>query len=208
MRQGGSGGIAGQAIRLTLDEGGIGGDAALVAAARSGDAAAFGELYERHRDAVYRFCLARTGSAHEAEDLTSEVFVKALRAIARYQERGVPFVSYLYRIARNAAIDRSRSRRPTLPVEDAASLDSGQDVEREAIQGTDRATLLAALARLKPDHREVLVLRFVEGLSGPEAALMLGRTEGAVRILQHRAMQRLRCAFAEVEAEAGGGGRR
>lgn len=128
--------------------------------------------------------------------------MKALRSIHRYQDRGLPFVAFLYRIARNAAIDRARVRRdPLVPLEDVpASLGSTHDVEREAIAGSDRAALLAALAKLKSEHREVLVLRFLEGYSGLDVARMLGKSEGAVRILQHRAMERLRKAFGDAGA--------
>lgn len=201
MRQGGQGAGAGLAGTAALQGGRAGSDASLVSAARSGDAAAFGTLYERHRDAVYRYSLARTGSAADAEDMTSDVFVKALGSLDRYQERGLPFLAFLYRIARNAAIDRARAARRRAPAEELPiDLASDHDVERAGIAGAERAILLAALARLKPAHREVIVLRFIEGYSGPEAAQMLGRSEGAVRILQHRAMGELRKHFSAVEA--------
>ena len=104
-------------VRPETRGGDLDGDAALVQAAKAGDAAAFGELYERYRDAIYRFCLARTGTSHDAEDLTSDVFVKALNSIDRYQDRGLPFAAFLYRIARNAAIDRSRTLKQPLSVD-------------------------------------------------------------------------------------------
>lgn len=197
------GALAQEADRAAVGGGRLDADAALVAAAKAGDAAAFGELYERHRDEIYRFCLARTGSVPDAEDLTSDVFVKALRSLGRYEQRGTPFVAFLYRIARNAAIDRARSRRRTPAAEELPpQMASGHDVERAAISGTDRATLVAALARLKDSDREVIVLRLIEGYSGLEVSQMIGKSEGAVRILQHRAMERLRKAFAAVEADA------
>lgn len=203
MKPGGVGAATEQAGRAALQGGRTGADASLISAAKGGDAAAFGELYERYRDAIYRFCLARTGSAHDAEDLTADVFVKALRSLDRYQERGLPFVAFLYRLARNAAIDRARVRKGALSMDDVPlELGSGVDVEREAIMGAQRAILLAALTRLKTDDREVIVLRFIEGYSGIEVAQMLGRSEGAVRILQHRAMERLRKAFGAAEADA------
>lgn len=203
MSGGGTGAGAGQAGHAAPHGGRAGSDASLVSAARQGDASAFGELYERYRDAIYRYCLARTASAHDAEDLASDVFVKALRSLDRYEERGLPFVAFLYRIARNAAIDRARAARRWLPVEELPrDLPSGQDVEAAAISGTERAILLAALSRLKAEHREVIVLRFIEGRPGPEVAQMMGRSEGAVRILQHRAMEQLRKSFAAAEADA------
>jgi RNA polymerase sigma-70 factor (ECF subfamily) len=197
------GAVSGEAGRAALQGGRVGADASLVAAAKGGDAAAFGELYERYRDPIYRYCLARTGSAADAEDLTADVFVKALRSLDRYEDRGAPFVAFLYRIARNAAIDRARVRKEPLSMDQLPSeVGSGHDVERAAISGTERTTLLAALARLKANDRDVIVLRFLEGYSGVEVAQMLGKSEGAVRILQHRAMERLRTAFAAAEADS------
>lgn len=179
------------------------GDAALVQAARAGDAAAFGELYERYRDAIYRFCLARTGAAHDAEDLTADVFVKALRSIDRYQDRGLPFVAFLYRIARNAAIDRSRTLKQPLSVDGLVHEPaSKQNVEIEASLAVEKSILLDALAKLKSEHRDVVVMRFIEGYSALEVAQVLGKTEGAIRTLQHRALERLRKEFEGAQRAA------
>jgi len=104
VKQGDADVAVGRARPVDLTGGETGTDEALVRAAKSGEASAFGELYQRYRDPIYRYCLSRTGTAHDAEDLTSDVFVKALHSIDRYQERGLPFVAFLYRIARNAAI--------------------------------------------------------------------------------------------------------
>jgi RNA polymerase sigma-70 factor, ECF subfamily len=195
--------VADRARLVELRGGANGTDAALVVAAKAGDASAFGELYERYRDAIYRFCLARTGTSHDAEDLTSDVFVKALQSIDRYQDRGLPFAAFLYRIARNAAIDRSRTLKQPfsfdgLLVEPA----SKQNVEAEAAFGVERSILLGALARLKQEHRDVIVMRFIEGYAALEVAQFLGKTEGAIRTLQHRALERLRKEFDAVQAEA------
>ncbi|TMG41013.1 MAG: sigma-70 family RNA polymerase sigma factor, partial [Chloroflexi bacterium] len=109
------------------------GDAALVRAAKAGDASAFGQLYERYRDVMYRYCLARTGGAYDAEDLVADVFIRAMEALHRYEDRGLPFVAFLYRIARNASIDRGRRLRPDMSIDDlTAHPESGQNVEAEA----------------------------------------------------------------------------
>ncbi|MDQ2951100.1 MAG: RNA polymerase sigma factor [Chloroflexota bacterium] len=186
-----------------LRGGANGTDAALVVAAKAGDASAFGELYERYRDPIYRFCLARTGTAHDADDLVSDVFVKALQSIDRYQDRGLPFVAFLYRIARNAAIDRSRTLKQPfsfdgLLVEPA----SKQNVEAEAGLAVEKTILLAALARMKPEHRDVITMRFIEGYAALEVAQLLGKTEGAIRTLQHRALERLRKEFDTAQRAA------
>ena len=203
MKQGDAKVVAAPARPRDLRGGANGTDAALVVAAKAGDASAFGELYERHRDAIYRFCLARTGTSHDAEDLTADVFVKALHSIDRYQDRGLPFAAFLYRIARNAAIDRSRTLKQPLSVDGLlVEPASKQNVEAEASFAVERSILMAALARLKPDHRAVLVMRFIEGYAALEVAQLLGKTEGAVRTLQHRALERLRQEFDAAQAAA------
>ena len=209
MKQGDADVVVGRARPADLVGGGSGTDGALVRAAKSGDASAFGELYERHRDAIYRYCLSRTGTAHDAEDLTSDVFVKALHSIDRYQERGLPFVAFLYRIARNAAIDRSRTLKQPLSVDELLTQPaSRQNVEADAMLAVDRSILLAALTKLKTEHRDVIVMRFIEGYSALEVAAALGKTEGAVRTLQHRALERLRKEFDDAERDAARRGRR
>ncbi len=209
MKQGDADVVVGRARPADLVGGGSGTDGALVRAAKSGDASAFGELYERYRDAIYRYCLSRTGTAHDAEDLTSDVFVKALHSIDRYQERGLPFVAFLYRIARNAAIDRSRTLKQPLSVDELVTQPaSRQNVEADAMLAVDRSILLAALTKLKTEHRDVIVMRFIEGYSALEVAAALGKTEGAVRTLQHRALERLRKEFDDAERDAARRGRR
>ena len=183
-------------VRPETRGGDLDGDAALVQAAKAGDAAAFGELYERYRDAIYRFCLARTGTSHDAEDLTSDVFVKALNSIDRYQDRGLPFAAFLYRIARNAAIDRSRTLKQPLSVDGLLQEPaSKQNVELEAVFAVEKSILMDALTKLKSEHRDVVIMRFIEGYSALEVAQLLGKTEGAIRTLQHRALERLRREF-------------
>ncbi|TMG43386.1 MAG: sigma-70 family RNA polymerase sigma factor [Chloroflexi bacterium] len=168
-------------------------DAALVKAAQAGDASAFGQLYERYREPVYRYCLARTGAKHEAEDLVADVFLRAMEALDRYEDRGLPFVAFLFRVARNAAIDKNRRTRPDMSVDDLVHHpESGQNVEAEVVRSTERQALLDAMSKLKADYREVLLLRFVEGYGAADVGRMTGRSEGAVRTLQHRAIERLR----------------
>jgi len=178
-------------------------DAALVEAAKAGEASAFGELYERYRDAIYRFCLARTGTAHDAEDLTADVFVKALQSIDRYQDRGLPFVAFLYRIARNSAIDRARTLKQPLSVDGLLNEPASKhNVELEAAFAVEKSILMTALTKLKSEHRDVVVMRFIEGYSALEIAAFLGKTEGAIRTLQHRALERLRKEFDGAQTAA------
>src|SRR5207247_7239864 len=122
--------VAPGARPVDLRGGANGTDAALVVAAKTGDARAFGELYERYRDAIYRFCLARTGTSHDAEDLTSDVFMKALQSIDRYQERGLPFgVSLSDRAQRR---DRSLAHAEAAALRRRAPAGAGVEAERRA----------------------------------------------------------------------------
>ena len=171
---------------------GTGADAALVLAAQAGDAAAFGELYERYRQPLYRYCLARSSSPHEAEDLVSEVFLKAMESLARYRDQGLPFIAFLYRVARNAAIDRSRKDKGSSLFDMAVEPRSTVDVEGDAARASDMDTVLGALRKIKPEYREVILLRFVEGYSAADVAKLLDKAEKAIWNLQQRGLERLR----------------
>lgn len=116
-----------------------------------------------------------------------------MEALDRYEDRGLPFVAFLFRIARNAAIDKSRRTRPDMSIDDLVNHpESGQNVEADALRKNEREILVTAMSKLKSDYREVLLLRFVEGYGAADVGRMTGRSEGAVRTLQHRALDRLR----------------
>ena len=143
--------------------------------------------------------MSRTGAKHEAEDLVADVFIRAMEALDRYEDRGLPFLAYLLRIARNAAIDRSRKTRRDMSIDELVNHpESAQNVEAEAARSIERDTLFNAMSRLKPDYREVLLLRFVERYGAADVGRMTGRSEGAVRTLQHRALDRLRNELARM----------
>ena len=174
-------------------------DAALVRAAQAGDAAAFAQLYERYFDQVYAYAAFRLAGAADAEDVASQVFLRALEALGGYRWQGVPFRAWLFRIARNLLTDAGRraARRPTVgldAVDGVVAADGwAADPERLALEGATRQALAAAVARLTPAQQQVLGLRFVAGLPIAEVARALGRSEGAVKALQHaglRALQR------------------
>jgi RNA polymerase sigma-70 factor (ECF subfamily) len=167
-------------------------DAALVRAAQAGDARAFGELYERYRQPLYRYCLARSDSPHEAEDLVSDVFLKAMESLARYRDQGLPFIAFLYRVARNAAVDRSRKAKGSSLFEMTTEPRSSSDVEGEASRSADMDAVLGALRKIKPEYREVILLRFVEGYSAADVAKLLEKGEKAIWNLQQRGLERLR----------------
>jgi RNA polymerase sigma-70 factor (ECF subfamily) len=174
-------------------------DSTLLAAARSGDDRALDALCRRNWKPVFRSFARFTDSPAEAEDLTQEVFLRALRSLPRFEDRGLPFAAYLLRIADNLARDRWRagSRRPVVVSElpDGVAPEPGPD--HLALDGDRRDALQAALDILSPDHRAVLRLRILEGRSTAEVARLIHRSPPAVRQLQVRALNALRAALGD-----------
>jgi RNA polymerase sigma-70 factor (ECF subfamily) len=165
-------------------------EGALVERARRGDAEAFGQLYLLHLERIFRYVYYRVGTASEAEDLTEHVFLKAWEAVSRYESRGLPFAAWLYRMAHNAVIDHYRASRPTTSIDETFDLeDEKQSPTGAVIAGVDREELRQAIQRLNHDQQLVVVMRFVEGMSHAEVGRILGKSEGAVRVIQHRALQ-------------------
>ncbi len=166
----------------------------LVARAQAGNAAAFGELYERYVDRLYSYVAFKLGDRTEAEDVTEQVFLKALESIGSFRWQGVPFSAWLFRIAHNQIVDclRRRSRRPQAPL-DVRLRDETPvaDPEEQFDRLAEREELLAALAKLTELQRRVIELRFAAELPNAEVARILGRTEGAVKALQHAAIEAL-----------------
>lgn len=161
----------------------------------SADPEAFGLLYERHVRKIYNYIYYRTGNHHDAEDITARVFQRALNHVNRFEDKGVPFSAWLYRIAHNLVANwhRDRSRRPVVPLEDHIHLQSaGTHPEREAIVSEEREMLLRAVRRLPPERQELLILKFVEKLPNAEIGAIMGRTEGAIKSLYHRTLITLR----------------
>jgi RNA polymerase sigma-70 factor (ECF subfamily) len=168
--------------------------AALVARAQAGEAQAFAELYEAYAPLIYRFLRGRmTVSDEVIEDLTEDVFVRVFQRLGSYVDRGAPFSAWLYRVARNQMIDylRSAPRRATLPLDDMTEAQTPR-VDADYGQSLDRMTLKPAVARLTADQRQVIELRFFEGMSTAQTAAAMGRSEDAVKKLQARALVNLR----------------
>jgi len=165
----------------------------LVAAAKAGDPEAFGSLFDVYYGPVYRYVANRVGRPSDAEDLAQLVFVKVLEALPRYEQRGVPFGGWLFRLARNVVIDHVRTRREhvTLDVIVEKSTDD-QGPDELAVLRQEMDSIAHALRRLTPEQREAVELRFFAGLSAKEAAEAMGRQEGTVRGLQFRAIAALR----------------
>jgi RNA polymerase sigma-70 factor (ECF subfamily) len=164
-------------------------DAVLVVRAQL-DRQAFAALYRRYFEAIYRYCYVKLGDAERAEDATHQVFVRALEAFGRYEETG-RFRSWLYAIAHNVVVGELTARRPT-PLAAAGELvDPAASPEAMAIDSAERRALRDALARLPDDQRRAIELR-IAGLTGREIAAELGRSHEAVKMLQQRALVRLR----------------
>ena len=168
----------------------------LVALAQQGDAEAFGQVYDRYVDSIYRYLYYRVGSHALAEDLTSETFLRALRRIDSFTYTGKDIGAWFTTIARNLVTDHVKSSRFRLEVTTADMLDADRshprdDVEAQVLDRLQNAALLDAVRRLKPEQQECIVLRFLQGLSLAETAEVMGRTEGAVKQLQLRAVRSL-----------------
>ena len=155
----------------------------------------FTELYRLHLRDVYSYSYYRTGNHHDAEDLTEQTFLQAYRHFARAQaeSNGRPLRPWLIRIAHNLAANyyRDRSRRPQTPLEDAAVISAPHDTE-ELVEGREELeAVLAGVAGLPHDRREALIMRFALGMDNREIARTLGRSEGATKVLIHRAIRQL-----------------
>ena len=162
--------------------------------AAQADRAAFATLYRRYLDRVYGYCFYLLGDHHDAEDATERTFVAALGAIDRYRDEGSTFRAWLFRIAHNQLANalRARSRHRTASLDDVPEpMATVNDPARLAGIADEARRLRAAVAALSDERRQVIVLRFVDGLSAREIGEVLERSEGAVRVLQHRALRDL-----------------
>jgi len=163
----------------------------LVDRAQSGDGEAFAQLYEAYLDRVYRFIFFRVTDAQIAEDLTSEVFLKAWENLGRYHPHG-PFLAWLYAIARNTVIDSYRTKKPTVSLEEAAPIAAQDDKLDDQMQFQfEMQAVQAAMQHLTQEQQEVITLKFIAEYDTTQIAEHMGKSEGAIRALQMRALQAL-----------------
>jgi len=166
-------------------------EADLITAAVAGDKQAFGELYLRYVERIYNYCYYRTGNTQEAEDLTARVFMRALSHIENYDERGVPFSAWLYRIAHNLVANwhRDNNRRKVIPIDDfivSRNLEEVPEVFTELQE--EKEQLMDVIQSLPEERQQLLFLKFVEKLSNAEIGQIMNRTEGAIKSLYHRTL--------------------
>jgi RNA polymerase sigma-70 factor (ECF subfamily) len=176
-------------------------DEKALAQAAQGDQEAFGVLYERYVGRIYNYVYYRTGNSYDAEDLTARVFLRALRHIGNYTDRGLPFSAWLYRIAHNLVANwhRDNSRRREVPLEEILLPRSpSEHPEMVLMQTEEHEGLLRVIRNLPPDRQQLLILKFVEHLSNAEIGQIMGRTEGAVKSLYHRTLLSLRGEFDSI----------
>jgi len=165
----------------------------LVRRAQQQDQQAFAQLYEEHFDKIYRYVALRIGDRVEAEDITQQVFLKALRSISSFRWKGVPFSAWLFRIAHNQVVDhlRKKTKQATVPIDESV-ISSGNDPQLLIEQKLNIEQLIAATRRLTEAQREVISLRFAGELPITQVAKIMGKSEGAVKALQHSAVVALR----------------
>ena len=176
----------------------------LIQRAKQGEPEAFEQLYEANFDRIYRYLLLKVRNRADAEDMTQQVFLKALESIGSFRWRGVPFSAWLFRIARNQAVDyfRKKRKQTALPLDEARSV-SMADIDPVALaeQKLRIEQLAVACQSLSEAQREVISLRFAGGLSVAETARAMGKSEGAVKVSQHDAIVKLRHILSSSDGE-------
>ena len=170
----------------------------LVDRAVGGDFGAFGELYSVYLDRIYRYVFYQVKDKMTAEDLTEEIFLKAWEAIGRYKRKSKAFSAWLYRIAHNHVIDYFRTRRQHLALEET-TLAATDNPEQEAEEKLMQQELAEAISCLPPQQRQIIILKFIERLDNREIAQIMKKREGAIRVMQMRAIMALRQKLSSQE---------
>jgi RNA polymerase sigma-70 factor (ECF subfamily) len=176
----------------------------LVDRAQQGDRSALEELYLIHFDRIYGYLHVSVGNRHDAEDLTTQTFLKMLESIGKFRWQSAPFSAWLFRIAHNLAMDHFRANRRWQPEEDVPEPDADETTSAEAgaLESIGRKSMLDLIEDLSPEQQQVLTLKFVFNFANAEAATILGKTEGAIKSLQHRALVSLQKQIGQREAES------
>jgi RNA polymerase sigma-70 factor (ECF subfamily) len=175
----------------------------LVERAQAGERDALEELYLIHFDRIYSYLHMTVGNRHDAEDLTTQTFLRMLESIGRFRFQSAPFSAWLFRIAHNLSMDHFRANRRWQPEEEVPEPAGSEErsAEDEAFHSIGRKSMLELIDTLSHEQQQVLTLKFVFNFSNREAATVLGKTEGAVKSLQHRALVSLQKQLAAGDAE-------
>jgi RNA polymerase sigma-70 factor (ECF subfamily) len=162
----------------------------LVDRAQKGDRGALEELYLIHFDRIYSYLHMTVGNRHDAEDLTTQTFLKMLESIGKFRWQSAPFSAWLFRIAHNLSMDHFRARRRWQPEEEVPEIPGEEEpsAELQAMQSIGRQSMLELIEDLSPEQQQVLTLKFVFNFPNGDVAVILGKTEGAIKSLQHRAL--------------------
>ncbi len=165
----------------------------LVTRAKQGERGALEELYLLHFDRIYGYLHLSVGNRHDAEDLTTQTFLRMLESIGRFRWQSAPFSAWLFRIAHNLAMDHFRATKRWQPEEEVPEPEGAEESSAEdaALESIGRQSMFELIENLSPEQKQVLTLKFVFNFSNGDAATILGKTEGAVKSLQHRALASL-----------------
>src|SRR5437763_14182372 len=174
---------------------------ALVDRAQKGDRSALEELYLIHFDRIYSYLHVSVGNRHDAEDLTTQTFLKMLESIGKFRWQSAPFSAWLFRIAHNLAMDHFRARRRWQPEEEVPEPlgEEEPSAELQAMHSIGRQSMLALIEDLSSEQQQVLTLKFVFNFQNADVATILGKTDGAIKSLQHRALVSLQKQIQEAQ---------
>lgn len=159
---------------------------------KSGDTDAFGMLYDQYAEVIFRYVYSHLENRLDAEDMTEEIFLRAWRALPKYDERGLPFSAFLFRIARNTLVDYYRQHKVVQSIDDMELQSHEAGPEEVVDTQIENLDLRKKIAELREDYRNVIIFRFLSGLSPEETAQLMQRSVGAIRVLQHRALSALK----------------
>jgi RNA polymerase sigma-70 factor (ECF subfamily) len=174
----------------------------VIALAQRGDREAFTEIYQKHSQRVFRHIYYLIGDIHEADDLTNETFLRAWKVIDKYEDRGLPIENWLLKIGHNLGARHLKKRRPMQDIENISLEDSPERLpERLAEVACDVETVRAAILQLADLPRQVIIWRFLEGMSYDEVERMLGKSNGAIRVIQFRALKQLRGILETIDGQ-------
>ncbi|MGB9608875.1 MAG: sigma-70 family RNA polymerase sigma factor, partial [Minisyncoccia bacterium] len=148
---------------------------------------------DHYYEQIYRFIYLKVNRKEDAEDLTHQVFFQAFKKIKDYEEQGFPFSSWLYRISRNEVIDFYRSKKLNVSLEEVANVLKNPENEKDSLDlKIQLEKVKAAIKKIKPDYQDIIIMRFIEELSIKEVAKAINKSEGAVKLMQHRAIKALK----------------